>query len=56
MSDNFNVEVSFDNSRSISQLGMVYLPIESTLSDHLQQIIDDGLIETSSKLRTSKAA
>lgn len=52
VSDNFNVEVSFDNTRSISKLGMVYLPIETTLGDHLQQIIDDGLIEPAGVVQT----
>ena len=54
VSDNFNVEVSFDNSRSIDKLGMVYLPIETTLGDHLQQIIDDGLLESALNVKASR--
>ena len=55
VADNFSVEVSFDNTKSISQLGMVYRSIESTLGDHLQQIIDDGLMDNHNSLNTSKA-
>jgi nucleoside-diphosphate-sugar epimerase len=33
----------FDNSRSIAELGLEYRPIEDTLGDHFQQMIDDGV-------------
>jgi dihydroflavonol-4-reductase len=42
-----NVGHSFnaDNSYSIKDLGIKYRPLEETMIDHFQQILDDGLIE-----------
>jgi len=34
-----------DNSYSKKDLGIEYRPLEETLTDHFQQILDDGLIE-----------
>jgi len=36
--------LEFDNSRSIAELRLAYRPVEDTLGDHFQQMIDDGLV------------
>ncbi|HUP99745.1 MAG TPA: aldehyde reductase [Aeromicrobium sp.] len=36
--------LDFDNSRSTAELGLAYRPVEDTLADHFQQMIDDGLV------------
>lgn len=36
--------LEFDNSRSISELGLEYRAPEDTLAEHFQQMIDDGLV------------
>lgn len=41
---NFNIAIAFDNSPSVEVLGMDYRPVSDTLADHLQQLIDDGLV------------
>ncbi len=41
---NFNIKIQYDNSRSRSELGLEYRPVETTVVEHLQQIIDDGLV------------
>ncbi|MCJ8269330.1 MAG: NAD-dependent epimerase/dehydratase family protein [Psychrosphaera sp.] len=41
---NFNIKIKYDNSRSRSELGLEYRSIETTVVEHLQQIIDDGLV------------
>jgi nucleoside-diphosphate-sugar epimerase len=35
--------LEFDNSRSTAELGLEYRPIEETIGDHFQQMIDDGV-------------
>ena len=35
--------LEFDNSRSIAELGVKYRPMEDTIGDHFQQMIDDGV-------------
>jgi nucleoside-diphosphate-sugar epimerase len=45
VSQNFNIPISFDNSRSIRALNLSYRPIKQTLTEHLQQLIDDKLVE-----------
>ncbi|WP_054033217.1 NAD-dependent epimerase/dehydratase family protein [Desulfatitalea tepidiphila] len=44
---NAAVHIKFDNSYSKKDLGMSYTPIEQTVIDHFQQIIDDGLLKQS---------
>ncbi len=34
----------FDNSKSRTALGMDYIPAERTIIDHLQQMLDDGIL------------
>jgi nucleoside-diphosphate-sugar epimerase len=41
---NVGYKISFDNSYSKKDLGMTYLPLEKTITDHFQQILDDGLL------------
>lgn len=36
--------LKFDNSKSIRNLQMEYIPVKTTILDHLQQMIDDGLV------------
>jgi len=40
----YGYKVNFDNARSIKQLGITYRPAETTLVDHFNQIVEDGLI------------
>ena len=44
VSKNIGYPLIFDNSKSINELGMEYIPIEKTLIDHLEQIRELGLI------------
>jgi nucleoside-diphosphate-sugar epimerase len=44
-SRNVGYPVKFDNSYSKADLGMTYIPIEQTLKEHFQQILDDGLLK-----------
>lgn len=44
VSRNVGIPFKFDNSYSKSDLGMSYIPIEQTIKDHFQQILDDGLL------------
>ena len=43
-SRNVGHQIKFDNSYSKADLGMSYIPIEQTVKDHFQQILDDGLL------------
>jgi len=43
-SRNASIQIKFDNSYSKADLGISYIPIEQTVKDHFQQIIDDGLL------------
>ncbi len=42
---NAGIQIKFDNSYSKADLGISYIPLEKTVKDHFQQIIDDGLLE-----------
>jgi nucleoside-diphosphate-sugar epimerase len=44
---NVGIRIRFDNSRSRKELGLSYLPIEQTITEHFQQIVDDGLLARS---------
>jgi len=44
-SKNAGIQIKFDNSYSKTDLDMSYIPIEQTVKDHFQQIVDDGLLE-----------
>jgi len=44
VSRNAGHQMKFDNSYSKADLGMSYIPIEQTVKDHFQQILDDGLL------------
>ncbi len=41
---NVGIPIKFDNSRSRRDLGLTYRPVEQTIQDHFQQILDDGLL------------
>jgi dihydroflavonol-4-reductase len=38
-------QIKIDNSYSKTDLGMSYIPIEQTVKEHFQQILDDGLLD-----------
>jgi len=42
---NVSWPLKFDNSRSRKELGLQYHPVEQTITEHFQQIIDDGLLK-----------
>jgi nucleoside-diphosphate-sugar epimerase len=44
VSRNVGHQIKFDNSHSKADLGMSYIPIEQTVKEHFQQILDDGLL------------
>jgi nucleoside-diphosphate-sugar epimerase len=44
VSRNVGIPVKFDNAYSKTDLHMAYIPIEQTIKEHFQQIIDDGLL------------
>ncbi|MUL84725.1 aldehyde reductase [Mycobacterium sp. CBMA247] len=41
---NVGYPLAFDNSRSRNELGLAYRPVEQTITDHFQQMLDDGLV------------
>ncbi|WP_396922997.1 SDR family oxidoreductase [Mycolicibacterium sp.] len=41
---NVGYPLVFDNHRSRDELGLVYRPVEQTVTDHFRQMLDDGLI------------
>lgn len=41
---NVGYPLAFDNSRSRDELGLTYRPLEQTITEHFQQMIDDGLV------------
>ena len=43
-SRNIGIPIKFDNSWSKTDLGISYIPIEQTVKEHFQQILDDGLL------------
>ena len=44
VSRNIGIRIKLDNSYSKADLGMSYIPIEQTIKEHFQQILDDGLL------------
>jgi nucleoside-diphosphate-sugar epimerase len=45
VSRNVGHQIKFNNSYSKADLGMSYIPIEQTVKEHFQQILDDGLLD-----------
>lgn len=41
---NVGFPINFNNEKSINKLGASYRPIEDTITDHFQQLIDDNLL------------
>lgn len=41
---NIGYPLKFDNSRSRDELGLAYRPAAQTVTDHFQQMLDDGLV------------
>ena len=48
---NVGYPLVFDASRSQSELGLVYRPIEQTVTDHFQQMLDDGIVRKRPSVR-----
>ena len=48
---NVGYPLVFDASRSQSELGLVYRPIEQTVTDHFQQMLDDGIVRKRPSIR-----
>jgi nucleoside-diphosphate-sugar epimerase len=51
VSRNVGHQIKIDNSYSKADLGMSYIPIEQTVKEHFQQILDDGLLQKTSSSR-----
>jgi len=51
VSRNAGRRARYDNSYSKADLGMSYIPIEQTVIEHFQQILDDGLLDNTAKER-----
>lgn len=45
ISKNVGWPIHFDNSRSLNELGVHYHPVEQTIIEHFQQLLDDGMIK-----------
>jgi len=45
ISKNVGWPLKFDNSRSRNELGLKYHPVEQTINEHFQQLLDDGLLK-----------
>ena len=41
---NIGYPLAFDNGRSRDELGLTYHPVEQTVTDHFQQMLDDGVV------------
>ena len=44
VSRNVGIRIKFDNSYSKTDLSISYIPIEQTVKEHFQQLLDDGLL------------
>jgi nucleoside-diphosphate-sugar epimerase len=44
VSRNVGIPIKFDTSRSRTELGIAYRPVDQTIRDHFQQLLDDGLV------------
>jgi nucleoside-diphosphate-sugar epimerase len=51
VSRNVGYHARFDNSYGKADLGMSYLPVEQTVKEHFQQILDDGLLQKRARAR-----
>ncbi len=45
VSKNVGIKIKFDNSYSQADLKLSYIPLEQTVTEHFQQILDDGLLD-----------
>lgn len=41
---NVGYPLAFDNSRSQKDLGLTYRPVEDTITEHFEQMLDDGVV------------
>jgi nucleoside-diphosphate-sugar epimerase len=41
---NVGYPLEFDNSRSRNELGLKYRPVDQTITEHFQQMLDDGVV------------
>lgn len=46
---NFGVPIRFDNSKIQNDLGIQFIPFEQTVTDHMDQLITDGLVHPPKK-------
>jgi nucleoside-diphosphate-sugar epimerase len=42
---NVGYPLAFDSARSRTELGLSYRPLEDTIADHFQQMLDDGVVK-----------
>jgi nucleoside-diphosphate-sugar epimerase len=49
VSKNVGIPIKFDTTHSKADLHMSYIPIEQTIKEHFQQILDDGLLAKKGK-------
>ncbi|MCF8302191.1 MAG: aldehyde reductase [Bacteroidales bacterium] len=45
ISKNIGIPIAFDNSYSKKDLGLEYRPVDQTVKEHFQQLVDDGLVK-----------
>jgi hypothetical protein len=43
--NNVGIDVKMDNSHIINDLGMNFTPFEKTVTDHFEQLVNDGIIK-----------
>jgi len=51
VSRNVGHRIKIENSYSKADLGMLFIPIEQTVKEHFQQILDDGLLDKTASKR-----
>jgi hypothetical protein len=42
---NVGYPLAFDSSRSRKELGLSYQPLDDTIAEHFQQMLDDGVVK-----------
>jgi nucleoside-diphosphate-sugar epimerase len=45
ISRSIGIPVSFDNHRSVKELGLPYRPLDQTYKDHIERLLQDGLVK-----------
>lgn len=44
---NMGIPIKYDNSYTIKNLGLQFTPVKDTITDHFQQLLDDGIVKKS---------